>query len=62
MAKNKVKYLVKYWKVDKDGVYRRFYKICNYGTALFYLQIMSAYNVENVHIKVDSIEAVCNKD
>lgn len=63
MAKNKVKYLVKGWNVDDAGVYHKFSNICkNYNAALTYLQLMSVRNVENVHIKVDTIEAIWTVD
>lgn len=63
MAKNMVKYLVKGWNVDAVGVYHTFSKICkNYDDALAYLQLMSMRNVESIHIKVDTIEAIWTVD
>ena len=61
MAESKIRYLVKGWKVDIDGIYRRFSDICDrYSTALGYLQLMAVRNREDVHLKIDSIEAIWN--
>ena len=61
MAESRIKYLVKGWKVDIDGIYQPFCDICDrYSTALGYLQLMNMRNAEDVHIKIDSIEAIWN--
>lgn len=59
MPESEIRYLVKGWKVDNDGIYQPFYDICDrYSTALGYLQLMDVRNKENVHLKIDSIEAI----
>ena len=59
MAESRIRYLVRGWKVSDDGIYRRFSDICDrYSTALGYLQLMEVRNAEDIHIKIDSIEAI----
>lgn len=60
----RVRYLVKGWEVGyDDGIYRRFSDICdNYDAALGYLQLMNVRNAEDIHTKIDSIEAIWNAD
>ena len=59
MAESKIRYLVKGWKVDIDGIYQPFCDICSsYSAALGYLQLMAMRNCEDVHLKIDSIEAI----
>lgn len=59
MAESKIRYLVKGWKIDSDGIYQPFCDICDsYSAALGYLQLMAVRNEESVHLKVDSIEAI----
>lgn len=64
MAESKIRYLVKGWKVDIDGIYQPFCDICDicdrYSTVLVYLQMMAVRNEESVHLKIDSIEAIWN--
>lgn len=63
MAESKIKYLVKGWKVDSDGIYQPFCDICSsYSAALGYLQLMEVRNREDVHLKIDSIEAIWNEE
>ena len=63
MVESRIGYLVRGWQVGDDGIYRRFSDICdNYSAALGYLQLMAVRNEENVHLKIDSIEAIWNVD
>ena len=63
MAESRIRYLVRGWKVGSDGIYRRFSDICDrYSTALGYLQLMGERNREDVHLRIDSIEAIWNVD
>ena len=74
MAESKIKYLVKGWKVDIDGIYQPFCDICDsYNAACVYLQLMAVRNEESmqlialrneesIHLKVDSIEAIWNTE
>lgn len=62
MAESRIRYLVKGWEIDSDGIYQQFCDICDrYSTALEYLQLMDVRN-EDVHLKIDSIEAIWNVD
>lgn len=61
MAKSKIRYLVRGWEIDEDGIYCRFSDICSsYSAALGYLQLMEVRSCEDVHLKIDSIEAIWN--
>ena len=63
MAESKIRYLVKGWEIDSDGIYQPFCDICDrYSAACVYLQLMSVRNEKSVHLKVDSIEVVWNTD
>ena len=63
MTESKIRYLVKGWKVDDDDVYQPFCDICDrYSTALGYLQLMDVRNHEEIHLKIDSIEAIYNAE
>ena len=63
MAESRIRYLVRGWKVGDDGIYRRFSDICDrYSAALGYLQLMDERNREEIHLKIDSIEAIWNVD
>lgn len=61
MAESRIRYLVRGWEIGSDGIYQPFCDICDrYSTALGYLQWMAVRNHEDVHLKIDSIEAIYN--
>ena len=63
MAEDEIRYLVRGWEVDIDGIYQPFRDICDsYSAACVYLQLMAVRNEESVHLKIDSIEAIWNVD
>ena len=63
MAEDEIRYLVRGWEVDIDGIYQPFRDICDsYSAACVYLQLMAVRNEESMHLKIDSIEAIWNVD
>lgn len=54
-----VKYLIKGWQVNEQGVYERYIEIVDtYAQAEVALQCMSIRTLDSMKLKVDSIECI----
>lgn len=54
-----VKYLLKGWKINDQGVFERYCEIVDtYALAEVALQCMELYNLDSMKLKINSIEAV----